>query len=113
MLGKFRFFSCKKNMKRQLGKNEITIEQLDNFIRRGAIVIDVRSPQEFREGHIDNALCIPDYEIMYKIRNIIPNKQQEIVLYCSSGNRSGRVQKKLNEIGYSQVYNLYNGYPNY
>ena len=48
---------------REIEENDIGLEELKQFQKEGAIIIDVRSPQEFREGHIDGAISIPEYEI--------------------------------------------------
>ena len=69
----------------------------------GAIIIDVRSPQEFREGHIDGAICIPDYNIKKQIEKVIPDKNKTLLLYCSTGHRSKKVQKELIRQGYKNV----------
>lgn len=96
-----------------MDKTDVDLEELKQLAARGVIVIDVRSPQEYREGHIDNAICIPEYEIVYGCNKRIKNKKQEIVVYCSSGQRSKRAQTELNRAGYSNIYNLYNGIENY
>ena len=49
-------------------QNEINFEQLKNMVSKGAILIDVRSPQEYNEGHLPEALNIPEYEIR-KVKN--------------------------------------------
>lgn len=96
-----------------MNKMDIDIEELKQLVKEGAILIDVRSPQEYKEGHIDNAICIPEYEIIYKCRQKIKDKNQVIVLYCSSGKRSKRAQEELTRAGYSRVYDLYKGIDNY
>lgn len=96
-----------------MNKTDIDLDGLKQFVEKGAILIDVRSPQEYREGHIDNAICIPEYEIVYGCNKKIKDKNQLIVVYCSSGQRSKRAQEGLVRAGYSNVYNLYNGIENY
>lgn len=98
---------CK--FKRCIGPNDIEEEQLNEMIERGSILIDVRSPQEYKEGHINGAICIPEYEIKTKIANMVKNKEQRIVLYCDSGARSKKAQKILQKMNYKSVYNLWNG----
>ena len=61
-------------------KDDITLEQLEKFVQKGAIIIDVRSPQEYNEGHIDNAICIPNYEIEKKIRKIVTDFNKTIIV---------------------------------
>lgn len=90
-------------------KKDITKEDISSYIKQGAIIIDVRSPQEYKEGHVDGAICIPDYQIKRSIQTYIPDKNQIIVLYCSTGHRSQTAQKILENIGYSNVYNVYEG----
>ena len=107
MFNNFRCCMCKRDMNRGPETDDITQEQLNDFIQRGAILIDVRSPQEYDEGHLPYSICVPDYEILYRINSIIINKEQEIVLYCISGSRSKVVQRKLQKMGYRNVYNLY------
>lgn len=103
----------RKKFNRKIDANDITIEQIEELEKQGTIIIDVRSPQEFEEGHLKNAICIPDYEIMQKIEEVVPDKEQTIIVYCSSGYRSKKIQKKLENRGYTKVYNLYNGIENY
>ena len=91
---------------RYINNTDITMEQLKRKQANGAVIIDVRSPQEFAEGHIEGAILIPEYDIVSKIQGRINNKNEEIVLYCSSGIRSKRAQKKLKEMGYKNIYNL-------
>lgn len=96
----------KNRLKRCMDPSDINIEQMETLIKQGAIVIDVRSPQEFAEGHIPGAICIPEYNIQREIRNKVPNINSLIIVYCDSGVRSKNAQKRLQKIGYKQVYNL-------
>ena len=98
------------NLKRGFDRRkDICKEDLPKYIRQGAILIDVRSPQEYREGHINGAISIPDYMIRREIEHIITNKTELIVVYCSTGHRSIQAQKILERMGYINVYNLYDG----
>ena len=90
------------HFKRTLDKSEIDINELEELVKRGAILIDVRSPQEYKEGHLDNAILIPEYDINRKILDKF-NINDEIVLYCSTGNRSRKAKKKMEKLGYVKV----------
>lgn len=103
----------KNKWNREIDENDIGLEELKQLQKENTIIIDVRSPQEYREGHIDGAILIPEYEIKKEIENRIPDKNKNIVVYCSSGGRSKKAQKLLKKLGYSRVYNLYNGLTNY
>ena len=98
------------DLKRSFDINkDITKEELESYIKQGAIIIDVRSPQEYQEGHVDGAISIPDYQIKKEIEKQIPNKDELIVVYCTTGHRSQNSQKVLESLGYTNVYNLYEG----
>lgn len=67
------------------------------------IVLDVRTQEEFDEGHIDNALVIPVEEIHDKAENILSDKNKKILVYCRSGKRSLRACEELLKMGYTKV----------
>tara|TARA_B100001109_G_scaffold255799_1_gene260947 strand:- start:6868 stop:7194 length:327 start_codon:yes stop_codon:yes gene_type:complete len=68
------------------------------------IVIDVRTPQEFKSGHIENSINIEWQEISLINNNI--RKEKKIYLYCRSGNRSQKATNILVKLGYKNVENL-------
>ncbi|WP_258406019.1 rhodanese-like domain-containing protein [Shewanella acanthi] len=75
------------------------------MIDKGAMVLDVRTPEEFAEGHLANAVNIP-YEIVadeFAKRGI--DKDTPVVVYCRSGRRSGIAIEALSAAGYNQTYN--------
>ena len=74
------------------------------------IIIDVRSEQEFREGHINGAINVPLYRIKSDIPKRINDKEKYIILYCTSGIRSKKAQNILSDLGYINVYNLISGF---
>lgn len=110
MLHKLRYVL---NRNRCCCETEINKQQLKRMIQQGAILLDVRSPQEFAEGHLENAMLLPDYEIKEKSERILPDKSQLIIVYCSTGHRSQKAQKILYELGYKKVYNLCKGMGDY
>lgn len=67
------------------------------------IILDVRTEKEFAEGHIPNAILIPDYDVEARAENELPNKKQLILVYCRSGRRSKNAAEKLAALGYSNV----------
>lgn len=70
------------------------------------IVLDVRTPEEFEEGHIQGAILLPDYEIVGKAETVLPDKDTVILVYCRSGNRSEMAAKKLVELGYTGIHDF-------
>lgn len=73
------------------------------WIEQGAMVVDVRTPQEFAAGHLDQALNYPLSELDKHFAAI--DKQTPIVLYCRSGNRSGKAYQYLKSQGFTQLHN--------
>lgn len=72
-------------------------------VKNGALIVDVRTPKEFREKHVTGAINLPVEEIMKG--NIRLPKDKEIVVYCRSGSRSKKSMKILQEHGWS-VYDV-------
>lgn len=100
---------CRRRCCRNLQGRDITIEELKNKMLQGAILLDVRSNQEYRERHLQGAINIPDFEILNRIQNEIPKRNQLIVLYCQYGGRSRNAMEIMKKIGYTNLYNLYGG----
>ena len=90
-------------------QGQITIDEMKNKIKQGAIIIDVRSKQEYNEGHLQGAINIPEYEITRRVQNEIPKKNQLIVIYCEYGTRSRNTYIRMRQMGYTNVYSLYGG----
>jgi rhodanese-related sulfurtransferase len=70
------------------------------------IVLDVRTQAEFDEGHIENAVLLPNTEISSLAESLLPDKNSKILVYCRSGNRSSQASKILLEMGYTQVFDF-------
>ena len=100
---------CRRRCCRNLQNEDITIEELKAKVEQGAILIDVRSNQEYREGHLQGAVNIPDFEIANKVQRVIPKKNQQIILYCQYGGRSKNAIAIMKKMGYTNLYNLYGG----
>ncbi|EGR2758523.1 rhodanese-like domain-containing protein [Vibrio parahaemolyticus] len=78
-------------------------EQGWQLIEQGAMIVDVRTPQEFSEGHLDNAVNFPLSELDKHFKDV--KKDQLIVLYCRSGNRSGQAYQYLQSQGFTNLHN--------
>ena len=66
------------------------------------IILDVRTQEEYDSGHIKNAVCLPNEDILSE-PDILPDKGQQILVYCRSGNRSKQAAQKLVDMGYENV----------
>ncbi len=69
----------------------------------GYIILDVRTQEEFAEGHIPGAVCVPNEEIGTDPVEELPDKDQLILVYCRSGNRSKQAAQKLAAQGYTNI----------
>lgn len=69
------------------------------------IWIDVRSAEEFQQGHLNHAVNIPHGHISQHIAQVAPDKNQPIHLYCQSGRRAEIALQELKKLGYTQVVN--------
>lgn len=75
-------------------------------LKAGALLIDVRTVEEFQAKHLTNAVNIPVDTIKTGITNCTLNKGQAILLHCRTGRRSGIAEKELRFIGYTNVFNI-------
>ena len=67
------------------------------------IILDVRTQEEYDQGHIPNAILIPDTEIKNKAEEVMTDKDQLILVYCRSGRRSKLASEILVELGYTNI----------
>lgn len=88
-----------------LGYEQISGEEAKKIMdsETGYIIIDARTQEEFDEGHIENAILIPEYEISERAEKELPDKNQLILVYCRSGRRSKIAAQALVELGYTNV----------
>ena len=70
-----------------------------------AVVIDVRSQKEWSEGHLEGAVLLPLEQVEAGIEKVVPDRKQQIQLYCRTGRRSGIAQESLKKLGYENVSN--------
>ncbi|MCI6265630.1 MAG: rhodanese-like domain-containing protein [Erysipelotrichaceae bacterium] len=83
------------------------VEAKEKIINNGAILIDVRTEEEFNEDHIDGSLLLPlDTINETSVSDVVDSKDTPIIVYCRSGNRSHQAYEKLKEFGYNEVYDL-------
>ena len=67
------------------------------------VILDVRTEEEFAQGHIPGAILIPDYEIREEAESSLPDKDALILVYCRSGRRSKNAAETLAELGYTNI----------
>ena len=92
-----------ENSYRQISMDEaVTMMEEES----GYIILDVRTPEEYRERHIPNAINIPNETIGSEDIQELPDKDQLILVYCRSGNRSKQASGKLAELGYTNIVEI-------
>lgn len=84
---------------------QITQEEAKQILdtTNGYILLDTRTQEEYDQSHIPGALLIPHTEIAQRAADELPDKDQVILVYCRSGNRSKQASEVLAELGYTNV----------
>jgi putative lipoprotein len=72
----------------------------------GYIILDVRSEEEYKEGHVPYAKSLPLDVLESKAAEELPDKEQQILVYCRSGNRSTKAAGILEKLGYTNIKNF-------
>lgn len=88
------------NTYRQIGMDEAVAMMAEES---GYIILDVRTPEEFAEKHIPNAINVPNETIGTDEISALPDKDQLIMVYCRSGRRSKEAAEKLVKLGYTNI----------
>ena len=86
-------------------QKQITAEEAANMMQSETdyIILDVRTAQEYASGHIPGAVNIPNETIASEAIQQLPDKEQLILVYCRSGNRSKQASEKLVNLGYTNI----------
>ena len=71
--------------------------------QEGYIILDVRTQEEYDQGHIPGAILIPDTQIEARAEEMLTDKDQLILVYCRSGRRSKLASEMLVELGYTNI----------
>jgi len=90
-------------LKRLLGGGKVASSIVKQKLESGAIVVDVRTPDEFRDGAYPGAKNIPLSDLGRRLAEI--PKDKPVVLYCASGARSSSAARAMKQAGYSDVIN--------
>ena len=95
--------SAPKNNYQQISMKEAVsiMETEDNYI-----ILDVRTKEEYQEKHIPGAMNLPNETIGTEDIPELPAKEQLILVYCRSGNRSKQAAKKLAALGYTNIIEI-------
>ena len=97
-------FLASKNDKDSYTQIDQEIAKLMMDIGDGHAIVDVRRQDEYDEGHIPGAICIPNERIVDSMPSELPDLEQVILVYCRSGRRSKEAAQKLFDMGYINVF---------
>ena len=86
---------------------DLSAREAKRFIDRvQPLVLDVRTPGEFQQGHLPDATLIPVQELAQRVNEIAAYRNRNVFIYCRSGNRSVVASNILHQAGFTQLYNL-------
>lgn len=86
---------------------KISAEEAAEMMKEeGAVVVDVRTPEEYAGGHIDGAVLVPVATLQDTAAEKLPDKDATLLIYCRSGSRSRTASETLIKMGYTRVYDF-------
>jgi len=85
---------------------ELSEAEAREYLKRGALVVDVRTVEEFKTKSLTNVINIPLDEVKTKFPTMFTNKSDVVLLHCRSGRRSDIAVGQLQTLGYTNVFNL-------
>ena len=96
---------CSVPMEQEASYRQINMDEAITMMETESnyIILDVRTPEEFAEKHIPHAINIPNETIGTEEIPELPDKEQLILVYCRSGNRSKQASEKLVRLGYTNI----------
>ncbi len=91
------------------GPGAVDVKQGASLQSQGALLIDVREPDEYAQGHAPGSTLIPLGQLEQRLHELSARKDKPIALICRSGNRSGVAQKILEKAGFIKTVNVAGG----
>ena len=88
---------------------DVTVQEASNLIddKAGLVILDVRTVAEYNDGHIEGAINIPVEELATRLSEL--DKNDEILVYCRTGNRSTTAVEIMKDAGFTKIYHMYEG----
>ena len=80
------------------------------WVDRALVVLDVRTPAEYAEGHVPGAINIPNGELAARVAELTDAKGRDIVVYCRSGVRAAQAINVLDKAGFKRLFHLQGDY---
>lgn len=91
---------------------DVTTKKASSMIssKKGLIILDVRTPEEYAKGHLVNARLMNYYEKTFKDQLKTLPKDKTVLIYCKSGRRSAETLAMMKALGFSSAYNMLGGF---
>ena len=92
--------------------HEISPDKAEEALPSADLLLDVREPDEFRDGHIPGAINIPRGLLEFKLSSDpeLENRDQKVVVYCKTSGRAALAARALKEMGYLHIFSIENQY---
>jgi rhodanese-related sulfurtransferase len=88
----------------------ISSQELIRLMNQGALVLDIRKPEEFAQGHVNGAKQLPSDQILTAGDNYKRFKEKPVVVYCESGSLAAAAVRQLNRQGFTKAFSLRGGF---
>ncbi|WP_271765172.1 rhodanese-like domain-containing protein [Aquimarina algiphila] len=103
-------FNCKQVEDKSSTVELITVEEMDSLLEMGKVqLIDVRTPGEYADGHIDGASNIDFRDDNFEALIAKVDKTKPVAVYCGRGGRSGKCSAYMKKAGFTKIYDLDGG----
>ena len=88
----------------------VSSQELIRLMNQGALVLDIRKPDEFAQGHVNGAKHLPSDQILTAGDNFKRFKDKPVVVYCDSGSLAAAAVRQLNQQGFTKAFTLRGGF---
>ena len=91
---------------RRDGHGDVTVQEARSLIedKPDLVILDVRTASEYEEGHIEGAVNIPVQELSARLDEL--SREDELLVYCRTGNRSAQAVDILQDVGFTKIYHM-------
>jgi len=91
---------------------ELSVQEVKDLLGKNGkhLLLDVREKEEFREGHLAEAVSLPRGFLEIKVETTVPDQSTPVIAYCAGGVRSLLAAKAMKEMGYKEVFSMSGGY---
>jgi rhodanese-related sulfurtransferase len=95
---------------RNVSRSSVSSQDLIRLMNQGALVLDIRKPDEFAQGHVNGARHLPSDQILTAGENFKRFKEKPVIVYCDSGSLAASAVRQLNEQGFTKAFTLRGGF---